>query len=605
MKLRGPTESESAVIAVSSALQEASRNGDAGDLLECLHPADQEDLHRVLEKARTAPGDYWVQFRVTHAGGRVRWISILGQKYPGLDSTAEQKRVEEALAERLAFKKRLAELSTTFINLPPDQVDSHVNLTQRRLCEALGLDRSTVTVSEGDRLLAMISWSADGLKPNSRLWAPDFPWVTQTLLAGQVVRIPRMDDLPLEAAKDQESFRRIGQKSCIVFPLLAAGAVIGSLAFGTLREEREWSAALVEHLSSVADLFAHAFARKRDSEELRTAYCEIRQLKQRLEQENLYLHEEIKLKLAHREVVGDSDAIRRVLKKAEQVAPTGATVLLLGETGTGKEMIARAIHESSKRKSRPMVKVNCAALPATLIESELFGREKGAFTGALTREMGRFELANDSTIFLDEIGELPLELQAKLLRVLQEGEFERLGSSKTIQVDVRVIAATARDLGTAMKQGRFREDLFYRLSVFPITIPPLRERREDIAPLTWHFVNELSQRMGRSIENIHGPTMEAFRNYAWPGNVRELRNAIERILITSTGHIFRADWPSIEKGATAGGQTLEEVERNHILRIMESTGWRIRGEAGAAAILGLKPTTLESRMYKLGISRPK
>jgi transcriptional regulator with GAF, ATPase, and Fis domain len=295
-----------------------------------------------------------------------------------------------------------------------------------------------------------------------------------------------------------------------------------------------------------------------------------------------------------------------VLQKAEQVAPTDSTVLVLGETGTGKELIARTIHDLSRRKGRLMVKVNCAALPASLVESELFGREKGAFTGALTREIGRFELAHGSTILLDEIGELPVELQCKLLRILQEGEFERLGGPKTIKVDVRVIAATSRNLQQAVREGKFREDLFYRLNVFPITIPPLRERREDIPPLVWHFVNELSQRMGRSIETIHGSTMEAFKNYLWPGNIRELRNVIERFLITSTNTVFRAELPTVDTdGARAHAQTFEEVERNHILHILEMTGWRVRGEGGAAQILGLKPTTLESRMQKLGVVRHK
>ncbi len=275
-------------------------------------------------------------------------------------------------------------------------------------------------------------------------------------------------------------------------------------------------------------------------------------------------------------MVGESDAIRRVLKSAEQVAKTDATVLLLGATGTGKELIARAIHKSSNRGLRPMVKVNCAALPATLIESELFGREKGAYTGAVTREIGRFELASGSTIFLDEISELPPELQAKLLRVLQEGEFERLGSSKTLHVDVRVIAATSCDLEAAITDGRFREDLFYRLNVFPITIPPLCERREDIPLLVWHFLHQLGPRMGRAIESVHAPTMEALTNYSWPGNVRELRNIIERLLITSTGAVLRSEWQPA--GTAITGRTLEEVERRHILQVLESTHWRIRGK---------------------------
>jgi transcriptional regulator with GAF, ATPase, and Fis domain len=372
-----------------------------------------------------------------------------------------------------------------------------------------------------------------------------------------------------------------------------------------LRAEREWPAPLLEQLGIAAQVLANAISRAQADEKLRQAYKEIEELKQRIEKENLYLREEVKLEHHYNEVIGDSPGIRRVLKQVEQVAPTDSTVLVLGETGTGKELIARAIHEHSRRKGRVMVKVNCAALPASLIESELFGREKGAFTGALTRGIGRFELANGSTIFLDEVGELPVELQSKLLRVLQEGEFERLGAPHTVKVDVRVIAATSKNLQQAVREGKFREDLFFRLNVFPITIPPLRERREDIPPLVWHFVTELSQRMGRSIETIQGSTMEAFKSYYWPGNVRELRNVVERSLITSTSKVFRANLPNVETSTSAHCQTCEEVERNHILHVMEVVGWRIRGEGGGAQILDLKPTTLESRMQKLGISRQK
>jgi formate hydrogenlyase transcriptional activator len=342
------------------------------------------------------------------------------------------------------------------------------------------------------------------------------------------------------------------------------------------------------------------------TDRLAEANFQIAKLSERVESENVYLEREVELEHQHHEVIGDSEGIRRVLQKAEQVAPTDATVLILGETGTGKELIARTIHELSRRKGRLMVKVNCAALPASLVESELFGREKGAFTGALTREIGRFELANCSTILLDEIGELPVELQSKLLRVLQEGEFERLGGPKTIKVDVRVIAATSRNLQQAVREGKFREDLFYRLNVFPITVPPLRDRREDIPPLVWHFVEELSHRMGRSIETIHSSTMDAFKRYPWPGNIRELRNLIERFLITSTNSVFRAELPAVDTdGSQCRPQTYEEVERNHILHTMEIVGWRVRGEDGAARVLGLKPTTLESRMQKLGIVRHK
>ncbi len=330
---------------------------------------------------------------------------------------------------------------------------------------------------------------------------------------------------------------------------------------------------------------------------------QIDNLKEDRKKENVYLQEEIKVERSHQEVIGQSQAILRVLMKAEQVAPTNSTVLLLGETGTGKELIARAIHRYSKRRDRLMVKVNCAALPATLVENELFGREKGAYTGALTREIGRFELAHESTIFLDEIGELPLELQAKLLRVLQEGEFERLGSSRTIRVDARLIVATSRDLEAAVREGKFREDLYYRLNVFPIRIPPLRERREDIPMLTWHFLRDLGARMGREIETIRASTMNSFECYSWPGNVRELRNVIERHLITYNGPAFEAELPPMIRPLASAEDTAVEVERNHIHRVLDRTGWRIRGRGGAAETLDLKPTTLESRMRKLGIFR--
>jgi formate hydrogenlyase transcriptional activator len=339
------------------------------------------------------------------------------------------------------------------------------------------------------------------------------------------------------------------------------------------------------------------------NERLVEANRQIEIFKEKLKNENVYLQEEIKVERSHQEVVGQSQAIRRVLMKAEQVAPTNSTVLLLGETGTGKELIARAIHRYSKRRDRLMVKVNCAALPATLVENELFGREKGAYTGALTREIGRFELAHESTIFLDEIGELPLELQAKLLRVLQEGEFERLGSSRTIRVDARLIVATSRNLEAAVREGKFREDLYYRLNVFPIHIPPLRERREDIPMLTWHFLRDLGGRMGREIETVRASTMNSFECYSWPGNVRELRNVIERHLITYNGPAFEAELPPMIRPVASAEDTAVEVERNHIQRVLERTGWRIRGHGGAAETLDLKPTTLESRMRRLGIVR--
>ncbi|MBN2464177.1 sigma 54-interacting transcriptional regulator [candidate division WOR-3 bacterium] len=342
--------------------------------------------------------------------------------------------------------------------------------------------------------------------------------------------------------------------------------------------------------------------RKRAEEELRTAFTEIRVLKEQLEAENVYLREEVKLSHVHGDIVGESPAIKQTLALAEQVAPTDSTVLIYGETGTGKELLARSIHNLSPRKDRPLVTVNCAAMPSTLIEAELFGREKGAYTGALTRQVGRFEVADQGTLFLDEVGELSPEAQAKLLRVLQEGKFERLGSSSTITVDVRVIAATNRNLERAVETGRFREDLFYRLNVFPITIPPLRERREDIPLLIWTFVREFSEKMGKRIDNIPRTTIDALSNSSWPGNVRALRNTIERAMILSTGTTLNVDLADASAGARAPTAS-DDAERGRITRALETAGWRIRGTGGAAELLGVKPTTLEYRIKRLGIKR--
>jgi formate hydrogenlyase transcriptional activator len=309
---------------------------------------------------------------------------------------------------------------------------------------------------------------------------------------------------------------------------------------------------------------------------------------------------------ASRLMAADSAAIREVLAQAEQVAPTSATVLLLGETGVGKEVLASAIHELSPRRRREMVRVSCAAIPAALIESELFGRERGAFTGALTRQLGRFEAASGSTLFLDEIGDLPSEVQVKLLRVLQERVLERLGSTQPIKVDVRIVAATNRNLEQAVEQGTFREDLFYRLNVFPLVVPPLRERIEDIPALAWAFVDEFARSFGKRIESVSKDSMQQLQQYPWPGNVRELRNVIERAVILATGpHLTVNVPPASTARPSRAWRTLKELEQEHIRATLASTNWRVRGRGGAAERLGLNPTTLESRMARLGITRPK
>ena len=362
--------------------------------------------------------------------------------------------------------------------------------------------------------------------------------------------------------------------------------------------------------------------RKEAEQSLKKALDEVKRLKDQLHEENIYLQEEIRGASNFGAIIGQSESLRRVLHQAEQVAPLDTTVSIYGETGTGKELLAHAIHKLSRRSNHTLVKVNCAALPGTLIESELFGHEKGAFTGADARRTGRFEIANKGTLFLDEVGELPLDLQAKLLRVLEEGEFERVGGSHTLKVDVRVIAATNRNLEEAVRKGTFRSDLYYRLSIFPITLPPLRERKEDIPILVNHLVKQLSQKLGKPIDAVPQDTMAKLRNYPWPGNVRELRNVIERAVIITQGTklslIDDLDSQAFELGlqeqvaalsafadSLSTGETLEQTEYNLILRTLKSVHWKVEGPGGAAELLNIHPSTLRSRMRKLGIERPR
>lgn len=340
----------------------------------------------------------------------------------------------------------------------------------------------------------------------------------------------------------------------------------------------------------------------RDVQERQRAEAEQR----RLQGINRYLQQELNAAQGGAELIGAAEGLRTVMEHVQQVAATDATVLITGETGTGKELIARSVHAQSPRQDQALVTLNCAAIPAGLVESELFGHEKGSFTGALSRKIGRFELADRGTLFLDEIGELSVDLQAKLLRVLQEGEFERLGSPRTLKVNVRIIAATNRDLAGRVAASEFRADLYYRLNVFPVPLPPLRERREDIPALVKHFVNRYSAKYGKCIHNLPKPTMEGLKQYDWPGNVRELQHLVERSVILSTGPELALQLPRAtptRPEATRMG-TLEEVERAHILQVLDESLWRVSGTGGAAERLGLKPSTLESRMKKLGIARP-
>ena len=406
-----------------------------------------------------------------------------------------------------------------------------------------------------------------------------------------------------------------GLKTCCILPLTSRGRMHGVLLLGR-RDENTFSREDVRFLMQVASQVAIAV-------ENALAYQKIAELKERLTQEKLYLEDEIRTELNFEEIVGKSAVLRRVLKQVATVAPTDSTVLIYGETGTGKELVARAIHNLSSRQTNAFVKLNCAAIPMGLLESELFGHEKGAFTGAIAQRIGRFELADRGTVFLDEVGEIPLELQPKLLRVLQEREFERLGSTRTLTTDARLIAATNRDLGSMVQEQKFRSDLFYRLNVFPVRVPSLRERPEDIPILVRHFAEQCARRMNKKIETISTETLTQMRQYHWPGNIRELQNVIERAVILSSGPVLNVPLSEFQSSvappaASGAGHSstrlelsagkdmrnvLEETERKHILNVLSQTNWVVAGPNGAAVRLGMKRSTLQLRMRKLGLSR--
>jgi transcriptional regulator with GAF, ATPase, and Fis domain len=521
-----------------------------------------------------------------------------------------QSRVEAE--EQLRFERVLNEISGRFVNLPAEQVDSEIMDAERRICELLGLDISAIwqwsSGPPGVFVLTHYYSAQDGPQPSMTLSDANFPWFRQLMLDGRIAPISSLDDMPDEAAIDRENCRRLGVKSNLCLPLMVGGAPIGVLGLNTTRAERCWPEPLIKRLQLVSQIFTNALARKRADEQLKKQLVEIEELKQRLEKENLYLREELREEMGFEKIIGSSDELKYVLFRVRQAAPTDATVLILGETGTGKGMVAHAIHGLSGRKDRPMVTVNCAALPANLIESELFGREKGAFTGSYARQAGRFEIADKGTIFLDEIGEMPLELQSKLLRVLQDGEFERLGSAKTVKVDVRVIAATSRDLKEEVGAGKFREDLFYRINVFPVSIPPLRKRTGDIAQLVRHFVDKYARKSGKKIETVPKDAVKALQRYSWPGNVRELEHVIERAVIITEGPVLQiVDYFQPVKAPDAiesSPKDMAAMEREHILRVLRETNWIIGGPRGAASILNLHPSTLRFRIKKLGIRRP-
>jgi formate hydrogenlyase transcriptional activator len=513
-----------------------------------------------------------------------------------------------AADDRLSFEALISEVSARFVNLPAEALDEAIVDALHQIADELDLDRAAVWLrdEETDDFYPAQRWAREGVPANADRVSvrESFPWHWQRIVAGDVAVYSCISDIPDETTR--ASVLRHGAAAGATIGFSIKGVIAGCVTFATTRQQREWPQPEIGRLHLVSRVFASAIARQRGHKALVAALAQVQTLTERLSDENAYLRGEVEQVLGSSPVLGQSPPIVAALDLVAQVAPTDSSVLLLGETGTGKELFATQVHELSARHKRLMVRVNCAAIPDTLLESELFGREKGAYTGALTRQTGRFELADKSTIFLDEIGDLPLEVQVKLLRVLEDRQVERLGSSRSIQVDVRIVAATHRNLEEMVAAGTFREDLYYRLNVFPIRVPPLRERPDDIPLLVWRFVDEFSRRFGKSLSGVDKESMAELQRHAWPGNVRELRNVVERAIIVARPgeRLVIPVAPVAFTAAQPRSSKLIDVEVAHMRSVLESCAWRIRGAGGASELLGLKPSTLETRMAKLGIRRP-
>ena len=526
------------------------------------------------------------------------------------------RRTEAALRRRRQYQDLLANISSRLVTTPVTNADQAIKTSLLELCAYSGADRTSLIWYEAAtrEIELAYSFTADGEFFDAPVSMAMYPQTTRKLLNSEIVVVNDTAEPPEELADDQPFFEKRELKSFAALPISIDGEIVGVSTYACTKNAKSWSEQEISDLQVFADLLASFVMRVRSRRALDDALGSLQKATDRLEAENVYLRQEVDRNHGFDEIIGDSPGVLRCLRMVEQVADTSTPVLILGETGTGKELIARAIHEHSSRRDRPLVKVNCAALPANLIESELFGYEQGAFTGADSSKRGRFDLADGSTLFLDEIGDIPMELQPKLLRALQEGEIERLGGSESIKVDVRIIAATNRDLAAAVLDGEFRSDLFYRINTFPIEMPPLRERGNDIELLARHFVRTHSQSLGREVSAISAEMMRQLRDYAWPGNVRELDGVIQRALISSSDSVLKLADPlgrDVTELAGMGpkviGTTISDlrlVERDHILAVLNETDWKISGKTGAASKLGVPPSTLRSKMKKLSIVRP-
>ena len=535
---------------------------------------------------------------------------------------AQDRGAAAELRVQLRFEELITRVARQLAVSSPDRVEDAVRESLRLIAEFFSADRvvfESIT-PDGEYTDPRYKWTSSRVDPAlDVLPETTLPAIKAAILERRQLHFGNVEDIPREWAEENDYLSQTDIRSGFATPVYASGDPVGFLVVEYWFERREWPRAVLARAELAGEIVAGAIAHRQarqtillKQQQLERSLAETRELQARLEAETVYLRQEIRERQNLSHIVGESFAIRAVLHQIEEVAPADTTVVVEGETGVGKELVARAIHDESRRAAAPFITVSCAALPAELIESELFGHEAGAFTGARGLRRGRFELADGGTLFLDEVGELPLELQGKLLRVLEQGELERVGGTETLKLDVRILAATHRDLRADVEAGRFREDLFYRLYVYPVTVPPLRQRRGDVPLLVESFVPRIAARIGKAVAEVPAEVLRMLCGYDWPGNVRELKNVIERAVVISHDGVLRlpepltvsrAPEPASAAAKPAIDHTLEELERRHILSVLETTGWRVSGPQGAAKILGLNPSTLRSRMKKLGLER--
>ena len=517
------------------------------------------------------------------------------------------------LVQESAYEEVLARVSSRLLTTANERLHEAIRTSLMDVCQFVDVDRATIVWfdDEARSVDVLYYWIERGTAPTTRFRQEGFAWMMPRISKGDTVTVESTDALPAEAGIDYASLREMGITAAMVTPMVQDGQVLGAISLTMATGSRTWAEHHISAMQVLAACFGSAISKLKAQQRLDDLTRELASARDRLQAENVYLQQEILSSHGFAELVGESYALQACLAKVTQVAATDMPVLIQGETGTGKELIGRAVHESSSRKDRPLIKVNCAALPASLVESELFGHEKGAFTGAAQRKPGRFELADGGTLFLDEIGEIPLSLQAKLLRVLQDGEYQRVGGTQSLNVDVRIIAATNRPLELAIANGDFRPDLYYRINTFLLEVPPLRERIGDIPLLAQHFVNVHARRLGKEIASISRGFLDELESRNWPGNVRELEAVIQRAIIASQGSVLQASGTVSPASTTAeplpnavaSVRDLHSAERDHIRMVLDACRWKIAGADGAAARLGLPPSTLRSRMKKMGLER--